>query len=153
MPRPDKLQLLQRQIAWHAQYSLTLVEDLEDAAREGDHAAACTLAQAFAASCLVMTHHLWPGGRRLTDRLVTGRAEELRQSLGVADDSPLHPDRTAQLGNLIQFNRPDCQESIDLEAMSVRIDAEPHLLRPIFAAIRNVRGAAAEKAATIPRVA
>lgn len=153
MARPDKLQLLQRQIAWHAQYSLTLVEDLEDAARDGDHAAVCTLAQAFVASCLVMTHHLWPGGRRLTDRLVTGRAEELRRSLGVTDDSPLHPERTAPLGNLIQFNRPDCEESIDLENLTVQIQAEPQPLRPIFAAIRELRGAASEKASTIPRVA
>lgn len=153
MPRPDKLTLLQRQIAWHAAYAVTVVEDLEEAARGEDAAAGCTLARAFVAACLVTTHQLWPGGRRATDRLVMGRAEELRASLGVGADSPLHPERTAPLAMLIQFNRPDCEASVDLEQMTVRIAREPHPLRPLFDAMRALRTAASERAAVVPRVA
>ena len=152
MKRATRLELLQRQVAWHTRFALTIVEDLEEAAHEGDTAAACHLLQAFAAACLTLTHHLWPGGRRITDQIAIASAFDLRQSLGAGDNSPLTPDRIAPLGITIHFTQQDCVHFFDLNRLVVEADAELYPLRPVIEEVRALAERAAAKAGKVPVV-
>jgi hypothetical protein len=152
MKSRGKLKLLQRQVAWHARFCLTIVEDLEEAAHDGDSAAACYLVQAFAASCLTLSHHLWPGGRRITDRMVVDTAEELRASLKVGEDSLLASERIAPLGITIHYTQKDCRHFVDLQSMVVNVDGENFRLRPVVQTVRALWEEAAMQAEKVPRM-
>jgi hypothetical protein len=147
------MQLLQRQIAWHLHFSLTVIEDLEQAAHDRDEGAACFLMQAFVASCLTMSHHLWPGGRRVTDQLVIGVAEELRASLGVEDGSLLASQRIAPLGTAIRFDRQDCRSNLELHGLTVQVGDETIPLRPVFGELRSLWERTVEQVDRVPSVA
>lgn len=152
MTSRGKLKLLQRQVAWHARFCLTIVEDLEEASHDGDAAAACYLVQAFAASCLTLSHHLWPGGRRITDRMVIDTAEELRTSLKVSEDSLLASERIAPLGITIHFTQDDCLHFVDLRNLTVNVDGEDFRLRPVIQTVRSLWEHAAIQAEKVPRI-
>lgn len=147
-----KLKLLQRQVAWQARFCLTVVDDLQDAARDGDAGAACYLMQALVASALTLSHSLWPGGRRITDHLVVELAAELRASLGVDESSPLASQRLAPLGTAIYFTHVDCAHFFDLRRLTVNVDGEIYPLRPVIEAVRYVWEQGAALADQIPRV-
>ncbi|MDQ3556337.1 MAG: hypothetical protein M3409_06130, partial [Gemmatimonadota bacterium] len=104
-------------------------------------------------SCLTMSHHLWPGGRRITDHLVVGVAQQLRESLGVDEGSLLASDQIAPLGVAIRFDRQDCRQSLDLHAMTVRIGDDAIPLRPLFTELRSLWERAAEQVDRVPSVA
>lgn len=152
MKRPDRLRLLQRQIAWHARFALTVVDDLEDAARAEDASAACYLLQAFAAACLTISHYLWPGGRRATDQRAVASAFDLRESLGVSERSALVGENLAPLGITVHFTQQDCSHFFDLQQLTVKADGEPFPLHPVIDEVRLLWERAAAKADKLPTV-
>lgn len=152
MKRADRLELLQRQVAWQARFALTIVEDLEAAAQAEDAGAACYLLQALAAACLTLTHQLWPGGRRLTDQLAIAAAGELRASLEVTEASLLAPERVAPFGITLHFTQRDCLLFFDLRRLLVEVDGEPYALRPLIGEVRALWERAAALAEKVPRV-
>jgi hypothetical protein len=152
MKQADRLRLLQRQIAWHARFALTVVEDLEDAARSGDISAGCYLLQALAAACLTISHYLWPAGRLLTDQLAVTSAFDLRESLEVREDSALAGQNLAPLGITVHYTQQDCSHFFDLQHLTVEVDGEPYPLRPVIDELRSLWERAAAKADKLPAV-
>jgi hypothetical protein len=152
MNRAQRLELLQRQIAWQTRFALTIVEDLEEASTAHDQGAACYLLQAFAAACLTLAHQLWPGGRRLTDQILISSAFDLRESLGLSEGSLLSPDKLAPLGIAIHFRQEDCTRFFDLNRMMLDLDGEVYHIPPLIEEVRALCESASLKAEKVPVV-
>jgi hypothetical protein len=152
MNRSQRLQILQRQVAWQSRFALTIVEDLQEAREARDIGAACYLLQAFAAACLTLAHQLWPGGRRLTDQIAIGSAFDLRESLGVAEPSPLSPDRLAPLGIALHFTPTDCELHFDVADLSVLLDGERYELATLIREVETLWEHSSRKAGKVPRL-
>jgi hypothetical protein len=152
MKRAQRLEILQRQIAWQSRFALTIVEDLEEAAAAHDQGAACYLLQAFAAACLTLAHQLWPGGRRLTDQIIISSAFDLRESLSVEEPSLLSPENLAPLGITLHFTQADCTHFFDLGQLVVDVDGERFRISPLIDEVRALWDRAALKAGKVPVV-
>jgi hypothetical protein len=138
MSRHTRLRVLNRQVEWHARFALSIVEDLEDAARDGDTGAACFLVGAFLASALTLSYDLWPPGRRLTDQLAAGHADELRHRLGVEDGSVLASERLEPYAAAIRFTQQDCLHYLDLRRLTITLEGQRYPLEPLIRAIHEV---------------
>jgi hypothetical protein len=138
MSRHTRLRVLNRQVAWHARFALSIVEDLEEAAQDRDAAAACFLAGAFVASALTLSYDLWPRGRRLTDQVASHSADELRQRLGIPEASLLAPERLLPYGAAIRFTQRDCLHNLDLRRLTITLDGQTLPLEPLFVAVHDL---------------
>ena len=131
MTNEGRLHLLRRRILSQSGFAGAVAQELEEAAQQKRTGDACFLAQAFVASCMELTHSLWPGGRRLIDVLAVGIAPALRESLRVEHDSPLALHPMILLATAVQHTQQDCREKMDLEGLALSIDGERHELRPL----------------------
>jgi hypothetical protein len=152
MNRVERLQILQRQIAWQSRFALTIAEDLEEARSARDVGAACYLVQALAAACLTLAHQLWPGGRRITDQIAAGFAFDLRESLEVGDSSLLSPERLAPLGITIHFTQVDCDHFLDLAGLAVEVEGDRYRIEPLVREVESLWERASRKAHKVPKV-
>lgn len=136
-----------RELEWQCRSALAVADDLQDALRDRNFTELTGVTRTLVVRIQKISELLWPGDRRLPDRLAEDGGRDMRVRLEVADDSALHRDTIEPLFALLNSEvsgEPPPARPVDGRWCVVQADQCRYDLAPILQEIHRIWGTAAD---------
>lgn len=135
-----RLRLLAREVEMKAYFGEMIAADLEEARRDPERMdEQIALLGALVSTASKTSRLLWRYGKRTTDTTDRAEAEVLRDRLGLAEDSPLSPERVAPVVPAVSLSPLDLADAWDPDEATLTLAGITHPLSPIVDALHTIR--------------